>query len=86
MEFSEIIDEEMRQSLRERGFYCDEAKIQVAVKSPAVWFLGSNAETVNLDALNFCIKNHPNFVNLPVYCDIEHLRAHYYDPWKRKDD
>ena len=48
--------------------------------------MGSNAEKVDLNVLNFCIQNYPNFVNLPVTCEVEHLRAHYHDPWKRKDD
>lgn len=48
--------------------------------------MGFNAETIDLNALNFCIQNHPIFANLPICCEIEHLRAHYHVPWKRGDD
>ena len=33
---SEIIDEDMRQNLRDHRYYCGKAKIQVAIRYPAV--------------------------------------------------
>ena len=59
----------MRQTLRDHSYYFGKAKVQVSVKSIVVRFLGSNAATIDLEALNFCIQNHPNFANIPVCCD-----------------
>ena len=55
MKFAEIVDDDIGQITREYQHVLEEAKIQVSVRSTAVWFLGSNPATVDLVALNVCI-------------------------------
>ena len=86
MEIAEIVDDDIRQIAREYKHVLEEAKIQVSFRSTAVQFLGSNPATVDLAALNVCIQNHLNFANLPVYREVEHVKSHVNDPWKKKDN